>query len=235
MLQQRGARVWLMCRPELERLLEPLVTIVRQGQPLPEHDFCCPLLDLPRIFGTTMQNIPAPIGYLKTQVSQEKSDKFRVGLAWAGSPTHRDDARRSMPFQCFNPLFAIPDIQWINLQVGAAAGQAQGSPLAEPPTPLRDFADTRAVIETLDLVISVDTAVAHLAGAIGTMVWVLLAKVPEWRWMLGRTDSPWYPTMRLFRQQHWGQWQQPIEEVAGQLIDLRRTEMEPSIARYPNT
>jgi tetratricopeptide (TPR) repeat protein len=219
MLQERGARVWLVCRAPLARLLEQIVPVVRPGEGMPPHDFWCPLLSLPMLFGTRVQNIPARIPYLKAQSATGKSPTFRVGLAWAGSPTHRDDIRRSVRFEQFMPILSVPEIEFVSLQVGPAAKQADGSKIARPGIELRDFADTAAVIEGLDLVISVDTAVAHLAGAMGKPVWVLLAKVPEWRWMLGRSDSPWYPTMRLFRQQRSGDWEGPIGEAAKELRD----------------
>jgi Flp pilus assembly protein TadD len=217
MLEERGARVWLMCRRELARLLEPMIAVVRPGEALPEHDFCCPLLDLPGIFGTTLRDIPPPVAYLKTQTDRERSEKPRVGLVWAGSPGHRDDARRSMRFERLRPIVVVPDIEWVNLQVGPAAQQAEGSTLVGPGMALRDFADTRAVIETLDLLIAVDTAVVHLAGAMGKPVWTLLPFVPDWRWMLEREDSPWYPTMRLFRQAYNGDWDSVIRRVVDAL------------------
>jgi Flp pilus assembly protein TadD len=217
MLEERGARVWLMCRRELARLLEPMVTVVPAGGALPEHDFCCPLLDLPRVFGTTLRDIPPPIAYLKVETDRGRSKRPRVGLVWAGSPGHRDDVRRSMRFERLKPIVAVPDIEWVNLQVGPGAQQAEGSTLVGPGMELRDFADTRAVIETLDLVIGVDTAVVHLAGAMRKPVWTLLPFVPDWRWMLEREDSPWYPTMRLFRQVRNGDWDEVISRVVDAL------------------
>jgi tetratricopeptide (TPR) repeat protein len=222
MLEERGARVVLTCRAELARLLEQIVRVVRPGEALPPHDLWCPLLDLPMVFGTNIQNIPARIPYLKAAPIAEKSRNLRVGLVWAGSPTHRDDYRRSIRFEQLKPILDVPGIEWVNLQVGPAARQAEGSPFLLPPIEPRDFADTAAVLAGLDLTVSVDTAVAHLAGAIGKPVWILLAKVPDWRWLLGRPDSPWYPTMRLFRQHKYGDWEGPIREAAQQLLEFPR-------------
>ena len=187
------------------------------GEPIPAHDFWCPLLNLPMLFGTTVQNIPARIPYLTAQSAGGKSAKVQVGLAWAGSPTHRDDARRSIPFAELTPILTVPDIEFINLQVGPAARQAEGSAVVQPNSELRDFADTASVIQDLDLLITVDTSVAHLAGAMGKPAWLLLAKVPDWRWLLERADSPWYPTVRLFRQERRGDWSGPISAVASEL------------------
>jgi len=217
MLEERGARVWLLCRAELARLLEPIVAVVRSGEALPDYDFCCPLLDLPMLFGTRVGNIPSPIAYLRGETGGRKSEKPRIGLVWAGSPRHREDLRRSMRFEQMKPLCTLPNIEWVNLQVGPPAQQAEGSTVVGPGMALRDFTDTRAVIESLDLVITVDTAVAHLAGAMGKVVWVLLPKVPDWRWLLEREDSPWYPSMRLFRQPSWGDWDSVMKRVVDAL------------------
>jgi len=150
----------------------------------------------------------------------EKTGKLRVGLAWAGRPEHRDDVRRSMAFERLAPLLKTPDVEFFSLQMGPPARQAAGSGVIDLTAELHDFCDTAALIENLDLVITVDTAVAHLAGAMGKPVWVLLARIPDWRWMLERTDSPWYPTMRLLRQQRRGDWAGPIAEAASELVKL---------------
>ncbi len=149
---------------------------------------------------------------------------MRVGLAWAGSPNHRDDVRRSIKLEQLAPILKTPEVEFFSLQMGAAGRQASGWAITDFTADLRDFCDTAALIENLDLVITVDTAVAHLAGAMGKRVWVLLARIPDWRWMLERTDSPWYPTMRLMRQQVRGDWEGPIAMAAAELAKLLKGE-----------
>jgi ADP-heptose:LPS heptosyltransferase len=133
---------------------------------------------------------------------------MRIGLVWAGRPDHSQDHWRSMRLADFAPLADARDAEFVSLQEGPAAQQAASSPfpITDLSSSLKNFADTAAAIARLDLVISVDTSVAHLAGALGCEVWTLLHHVPDWRWMLDREDSPWYPTMRLFRQKNPGDW-----------------------------
>ena len=141
----------------------------------------------------------------------------KVGLAWSGSPTHRTDHRRSLPLSQFAGLAGIANVLFFSLQKGKAATEAATPSsrllLTDWTDELHDFADTAALIANLDLIITVDTAVAHLAGAMGKPVWVLLPFAPDWRWMLNRSDSPWYPTIRIFRQSKIGQWSDVIERV----------------------
>jgi hypothetical protein len=147
---------------------------------------------------------------------------LKVGVAWAGRPSHPDDHHRSIPLADLGSLAQVPDIRWFSLQKGLrAADAAAGSlPLTDWTRDLADFADTAALIANLDLVITVDTSLAHLAGALGKPVWVLLPYAPDWRWLLDRADSPWYPTMRLFRQQKIGDWRAPVDAVASALRSL---------------
>ena len=151
----------------------------------------------------------------------EPSDKFKVGLVWAGNSEHKNDRNRSLAFKHFHALAKLPKVKWFTLQKGPAATQARDTdailPLVDFTDQLNDFSDTAALIENLDLVITVDTAVAHLAGAMGKTVWVLLPFAPDWRWMLNRSDSPWYPSMRLFRQRQPGDWAGVIETVCEEL------------------
>jgi len=189
------------------------------------------VMDLPAIFGTTLTSIPACAAYLHPDPCRGEywgrrlsADKFKVGLVWGGSVEHVNDRRRSCLLSQFRPLSSIPGIRLYGLQKGKQAIQADllGSEmgLVNLGDELDDFDDTAAVIENLDLVISVDTSVAHLAGAMGKTVWTLLPFSPDWRWMLGRDDSPWYPTMRLFRQEERGCWEPVIERVAKELQHL---------------
>jgi hypothetical protein len=146
----------------------------------------------------------------------EHTSFLKVGLAWAGSTKHKNDRNRSIQLATLAPLGQIPGVHFISLQKAAAA-QASTPPgmnLVDCTDDLKDFADTAALIANLDLVITVDTAVAHLAGAMAKPVWILLPFAPDWRWLLHRQDSPWYPTMRLFRQPTWGDWHSVIMQVA---------------------
>jgi tetratricopeptide (TPR) repeat protein len=228
----KGARVVL----ELPDALMPLVgridgviTMVGRGQRLPDFDLHCPLLSLPLAFGTTLSSIPPFTPYLqppaermtKWRVLIPRTGRPRVGLVWSGKPSHKNDRNRSIAFVRLSPLLARPGIDFVSLQ--REYRESDRASLATFPNLLRldaalsDFADTAAVIESLDLVITVDTAVAHLAGAMGKPVWILLSAVLDWRWLLEREDSPWYPTARLFRQTEIGRWDSVINRVALEL------------------
>ena len=188
LLAERGARVLLACQPELTRLLSSVVTVIATGEALPPYDFHSAMLNLPIAFGTRPQNIPASIPYLKAPEElaktwlprvTEKPAKLRVGLAWAGRSEHRDDVRRSMRLEQMAPIIKTPDVEFFSLQTGPSGRQAAGWAITDLTADLHDFCDTAALIENLDLVITVDTAVAHLAGAMGKRVWVLLARIPD--------------------------------------------------------
>lgn len=213
-LADRGAKVIFGCRPELTRLTSccsGVSQVVAAGQPMPTFDLHSPLLSLPLFCGTrTLADVPANVPYfkLRREITQPWKDRVagptrpRVGLCWAGNPQNRNDRYRSIPLEKFVPLTSAGQFEFHSLQLGPAAGDRQRVPelsLISHDLALRDFADTAALIEQLDLVITIDTAVAHLAGAMGKPVWVLLPAAPDWRWLLERTDSPWYPTARLFR------------------------------------
>ena len=228
-----GGRILLHCKPELRRLLsgqcgiEHVATI---GDPVPPFDLWCLLMSLPRIFGTTLATIPPSIPYLAAvpelarhwgeKMSREPSGR-KVGLVWAGGPHNKSDRARSLPLAALAPLAQIPGVRFYSLQKGPASGQSRTAPagmhLTDWTAELNDFADTAALIANLDLVISVDTAVAHLAGAMGKPAWVLLPFVPDFRWLLDRDDSPWYPTMRLFRQPRPHDWAAVLHRVADDL------------------
>jgi hypothetical protein len=192
-----------------------------------------PLSGLPRLAGTTLQSIPAGIPYLyageaKFAVWAERLWDLlprgyrRIGIVWAGRPTHRNDLRRSTRLAAFAPLAALPQVALVSLQKGPAQAEIGGywgrAPLLNLGPEIRDFADTAAIIECLELVIAIDTAVIHLAGAMGKPVWVMLPYAPDWRWLLDRADSPWYPTARLFRQSGERRWQPVMEEIASALV-----------------
>jgi hypothetical protein len=183
------------------------------------------------VFHTTLETIPSQIPYLAADPRKSATwrhrispQEFRVGIVWKGSPSHANDRNRSCQLEQFLPLMKISGIQWYGLQKGPGAEEANriGSPfmidnLAEE---LEDFSDTAAVIDNLDLLISVDTAVVHLAGAMGKTVWTLLPFAPDWRWQLNRNDSPWYPSMRLYRQPARGDWASVFGQVEGDLRQL---------------
>jgi tetratricopeptide (TPR) repeat protein len=224
----RGGRVIVACQSAVHRLLAgfPAVEQFISEDESPGFDVQSSLLSLPGLFGTDLSSIPNPSIYLKPapellEVWKRKlvaySPGLKVGLAWAGSATNLNDRKRSIPLSQFQPMADLPRVMFYSLQKGPAAAQAASAPpglnLIDLTGEISDFADTAALIANLDLVISVDTAVAHLAGAIGKQVWILLPTNPDWRWMLGRDDSPWYPTMRLFRQPETGNWPEVISRV----------------------
>ncbi|MSM40288.1 MAG: tetratricopeptide repeat protein [Geobacter sp.] len=202
--------------------------VCHAGSEPPPFDCHLPLLSLPRIFGTTVENIPATVPYLRQ--SDEKMAEWRrllaawqgmkVGLAWAGR--NFPDPGRTCPFHNLAPLFEIPGITFISLQVDLGREDARAAadrlPLVDLADRIHDFADTAALMANLDLVISIDTSVAHLAGALGIVTWTLLPHAADWRWLLEREDSPWYPTMRLFRQRYAGEWNEVIRRVKDTLL-----------------
>ena len=214
-VRQRGARVVLRVQRPLLSLMAGLAGadhVIAEGDALPEFDYHCPLLSLPLAFGTHLQNIPAGIPYLhpaadrlaKWQSILGERTAPRIGLAWSGNPAHKNDRNRSIALKQLLPLLSVPGVRFVSLQRDLreddAAVLGNLPALVSIGAQLDDFADTAAAISLLDLVITVDTAVAHLAGALGKPVWVLLPFAPDWRWLLKREDSPWYPTARLFRQ-----------------------------------
>jgi hypothetical protein len=232
MLAKRATVVLDVPRP-LVRLLSSLdcdVRIVARGDDLPPFDAWIPMLSLPRAFNTTLATVPAAVPYLRADPEQASRWRDRVaalpgrkvGLVWAGSPLSPQpralamDRRRSMTLQQFAPLAALPGLCLISLQKGDAATQKPpaGMVLHDWTEELHDFADTAALVAAMDLVISVDTSVVHLAGALARPVWVLNRYDQCWRWLSDRTDSPWYPTARLFRQPEPGDWSSVIGEVA---------------------
>jgi len=229
LVEQRGGRIIIECQVELQRLLRSMAgnwQIVVPSQPSPVFDLHCPLLSLPRVFGTNLANIPHPVAYLHADAEDARSWQNRlasdsplmkVGLAWAGSPAHRNDCNRSMRLAKLAPLGQLPGARLFSLQKGKEAAEAKtlppGMELVDWTQELKDFADTAALIANLDLVIAVDTAVVHLAGAMGKSVWTLLPFASDWRWLMEREDSPWYPSMRLFRQPSIGDWDSVIARV----------------------
>jgi Flp pilus assembly protein TadD len=217
----------------LFRTVDSVTQVVAQGDPLPTHDAWLPLLSLAGVLGVTGSSLPGPVPYLAAdaQWRAEAADalapharSLRVGLAWAGNPRHANDRRRSAPLAALAPLLELPGIVWFSLQKGNGEEQAAQVPAARRliALPMRDDFDvTAALVDELDLVVSVDTSIAHLAGALGRTVFVLLPFASDWRWRIGRSDSDWYPTARLFRQRVPGDWGSAVEPLRAALASMR--------------
>jgi tetratricopeptide (TPR) repeat protein len=237
LVAQKGARVIVECQREVASLLkglEGIGHIVMQGDQLPAFDIHCPLLSLPLVFNTTIDRIPAKIPYIsadpllvdkwKVRMQQDTSD-LKIGVTWSRNSWNKYDQYRLFALGAFGTLGRFEGISWYSLQQGKAAEQAkhppEGMKLIDYMEETQDFMDMAALIQNLDLVISLDSPVAHLAGALGKQVWTLLPFSPDWRWMLDREDSPWYPTMRLFRQPDTGEWEPVIEKLGASLRLLR--------------
>jgi hypothetical protein len=223
----RGGRVVMECHPGLERLLATapgIAATVTAGTPVAGAACYLPLMSLPHVLGTRLESVPAAASYLKVPHGAQhfaRDEKgLRVGLVWRGNPKHEADDKRSVSLDVLAPLFAVPNVSWFSLQVGAEAIDPRLTDLAPQ---LRDFAATAAAVSTLDLVITVDTAVAHLAGALGKPVWTLIAEANDWRWLHNRADTPWYPSMRLFRQRRGRNWQPTVAQMAADLTKLAAT------------
>jgi Flp pilus assembly protein TadD len=233
MVAARGGRVLVECQPELIPVLKQLDVVSEWfpfgGSP-PAFDIWARLLSLPCIFGTTLATIPAPTKLLKADAS--RSEQFRVqldrlirdqprrpkvGLVWAGRPEHKNDHNRSMLLAQLLPLLESGAAVFFSLQKGPSASQIAALPghvkILDLTPELHNFADTAALIDNLDLVIGVDTSVMHLAGAMGKPAWLLLPFVPDWRWLLDREESPWYPSLRLFRQKLIGDWSDVVQKI----------------------
>lgn len=242
LVKAKGGTVIVECQPELVSLLAQRPDIDRlipQDAPLPPFDVQAPLMSLPRILGTSVTTVPVEIPYLKAAGSGQQADgnhspthllhpltppaALKVGLVWAGNPEHRSDRFRSCPLEQIRPLTEICGVDLFSLQKGEAIKALQAAPdlpILDLSERLHSFVDTATAIVELDLVITVDTAVAHLAGAMGKPVWVLLMFAADWRWIVDRDDTPWYPTMRLFRQTTPGDWAEVIERVRQELERL---------------
>ena len=214
------------CEPELKSLfkgIDRIDTLVTKGEDIPNFDFHVPIVSLPYIFNTTLDTIPARIPYLYPKPTADSvfhlggSDDLKVGIVWAGSPTHINDSNRSVSLKDFKCLLDVEGCQFFSLQVGQRSVDIRqhgyNYMIKDLGKQLTDFHHTALAILQLDLVISVDTAVAHLAGSLGKPVWTLLPFIPDWRWMLSRSDTPWYPSMTLFRQKERGDWYSVFQEI----------------------
>jgi tetratricopeptide (TPR) repeat protein len=250
-VKEKGGTVVLECLKDMAPILSTcpgIDHVVPEGSPLPAFDVQAPLMSLPYVCKTRLESIPGEVPYLfadaelvekwrkefsgpKTENRKPKATDLtddtdtpalKIGIAWQGNPKHRWDRHRSFPVELFAPLSRLPGVQLYSLQKGPGSEQlaAVHWPLTTIPG-LHTFRDTAAVIQCLDLVITCDSAVAHLAGALGVQVWVALAWLTDWRWFLKREDSPWYPTMRLFRQKERGNWEEVFARIKGEVEMVR--------------
>jgi tetratricopeptide (TPR) repeat protein len=231
LLAALGARVIVDVPAQLKAVaatVPGVALVLGQGEPAPSVDFYCPLLSLPLAFQTELATVPANIPYLRPH--QERlaawrqrlpaNGRLRVGLCWAGNSTHLNDRNRSIPLERFATLLSVPNLDFVSVQKDVSEAEAailREHGVIELGREFGDFADTAAVVAALDLFIAVDTAVAHLAGAMGKAVALLLPFSPDFRWLFERTDSPWYPTMRLFRQAAIGDWDGPLDRLRQEL------------------
>jgi hypothetical protein len=220
------ARVIVECQAELVALMKTVRgadQVIARGDKLPAFDAHVPFLSVPMIFGTNSKSIPDDVPYLVADTQKVEAwrrrldgEGLKVGIAWAGSAAHINDANRSMRFEQLGPLMEVRGVRLYSLQKGPRGADASGAQgLVDHTDELEDFTDTAALMENLDLVISVDTAIVHLAGALAKPVWTMLPFATDWRWLAShRDDSPWYPTMRLFRQARPRDWDGVVQGVA---------------------
>lgn len=231
LLCEHGFKVLFACHPPLVRLMTTLdhrITILPLGQPLPHFDCHLPLLSLPLLFNTTLETIPGTLPYLMPPAERlpfwksvlPGGNRLRAGLCWAGKPY--PDPGRTVPAGLLGTLADCTGIEFVSLQMGEDTAKPPLA-LTDLTTLIRDFGDTAALIARLDLVLTIDTSVAHLAGALGTETWVLLPFAPDWRWGLVREHCPWYPGMRLYRQEQRGTWEGVLERVVRALEERLQT------------
>jgi hypothetical protein len=237
LVKERCGRVIVRCQAALQNLLRRSAGVdefVGKDDALPKHDAHAPLMSLPRVFGTTLASVPAAVPYVFAEPSRVDAWRqrlaslatgFRVGIAWQGNRDYSTDTLRSAPLRFFGPLARVPGVRLISLQKGPGVEQLDAAARLMPIVPLGPevdttaggFMDTAAIMKNLDLIVSTDTSLVHLAGALGVPVWVALGYSADWRWLDGREDSPWYPTMRLFRQASLGDWESLFERIAAEL------------------
>ena len=230
MAKARGGQVLVAVQPSVAGVTatcQGVDGVIPHGAPLPPFDLQLPMMSLPAVFKTTLDSIPAEIPYLDVPDSVPNQAALaqalgtgtaatRVGLVWAGSRTNTYDAERSISAEDLKPLADIPGVTWYSLQPGLT-GQAPFPGIVALGPHLSSFSDTAYALSALDLVITVDTAVAHLAGALGIPTLLLVACLPDWRWLMGREDSPWYPSLRIYRQPVHGDWRTVIQQVLADL------------------
>lgn len=238
LLSLMGARVFLECNSQLVRLfegLEGIEGVITRFSPLPHHDYQCSLLSLPHLLGTTLGTIPASTPYIfaEPRLVQlwskrlESSQGLKIGLIWAGNPEFKGDRLRSPGLEAFQPLFEIPGVTFLSLQKGPGRAALQSADWIPPHfidlnDQIADFADTAAIMANLDLIVTSCTGPAHLAGALGKPTWTIIPFSPDWRWLESGERTPWYPTMRLFRQHAVGDWRAVIQQVRLELGALSK-------------
>ena len=227
-----GGRVLLAAQASLAELVATcpgVDEVIPHGLPLPPFDLQLPLLSLPLVLHATLDTIPAEIPYLNlparipnrepiAEVLAASEGKTRVGLVWAGSSIHKNDRVRSLPTEALVPLGVLPNVAWYSFQLGMTVEAPLPGIVSLAPL-LSNFSDTAYALSGMDLVITVDTVLAHLAGALGIPTLLVIPYSPDWRWLLDREDSPWYPTMRIYRQPEPGDWQGVIQKLVGDLMD----------------
>jgi Flp pilus assembly protein TadD len=243
LVKERGGRVLLECPPPLRQLFGGIAGVERvlvEGEELPPFDVHAPLMSLPYLCKTTPTTIPTGVPYLRANVERVARLRarlpvggFRIGVVWQGNPWHKWDRHRSFSLHALAPLAALPGVQLVSLQKGHGLDALQTMPprfslmqLGDSLDDAAPFVDTAAVMTQLDLVVTADTSAAHLAGALGVPVWLALSAIADWRWLHGRDDTPWYPTMRLFRQRTLGDWEDVFQRMAAEaarLVERRRT------------
>jgi hypothetical protein len=226
-----GARIAVDCQPALRNLfagVAGVAEVLQNDADIPRYDLCFPLMSAPRLLRITAQDVPRNVPYLRAPAEQTarwrsataSAGGLRVGLVWASNPAVIYASHKSVPAEALAPLGEVQGVSFFSLQKDASGEVPPGLQLIDLTAGLGDFSDTAGLIANLDLVISVDTSVAHLAGAMGKPTWTLLRRVPDWRWQGRGEQSLWYPTMRLFRQQREGDWNGVVQQVARALRDL---------------
>jgi hypothetical protein len=254
LVRERCGRLIVQCHKPLQKLLAQcpgIDELVAGDAPLPEHHAQLPMMSLPRVFGTQVEDVPRDVRYVFADAALIETwrqrlagiEGFRVGIAWQGNTVYAGDAFRSLPLRHFAPLAGVSGVRLVSLQKGFGAEQVRGLAQSFPIVDLGPdvdeaagaFMDTAAIMKNLDLVISSDTAMVHLAGALGVPVWVALGHTSDWRWLEEREDCPWYPTMRLFRQKRLGDWDGLFADIAAELAGVVRGEWPVTMPVNPAT
>ncbi len=233
LLKQRGAKVIFSVHPVLRPLFDGwngIDTLIVHGEKIPTYDFYTSVFDLPHRFGTRLGTIPsADAAYLPVlpptaEITLPATEKLKVGVVWGGNPLHANDIRRSVPLDVFASVFTVPHVQFYSFNRDKKPGDdalLATYPVVDLTPRIQNFADSARFIGQMDIVISCDTSTAHLAGGLGKKIWVLLPFAPDWRWLTGRDDNPWYATARLFRQPRIGDWAAAVANVKSALEKLK--------------